>query len=94
MARRREHATRQAPRQAPPPPPPRETAIDEVGLAFEMLGLASSATQDETRARYRALATQWHPYRFTNNAPKSAEAGLRMSQINVAYSVICEAQGW
>ena len=62
--------------------------------AFEVLGLAPSATEDEAKARFRALAKEWHPDRFTNNAPKSAEAGVRMTQINVAHSVICEARGW
>jgi hypothetical protein len=82
------HATYQA------PPSPEGDAIDEVGLAFEVLELAPSATQDEVKARFRALAKEWHPDRITNNAPKAAEADVRMSQINVAYSVICEARGW
>lgn len=77
-----------------PPPPAEEAAIDEVGLAFEVLGLPPSATQDEAKARFRALAKEWHPDRFTSNAPKLVEAGVRMTQINVAYSVICEARGW
>jgi DnaJ-domain-containing protein 1 len=77
-----------------PPRPAGEANVDEVGLAFEVLGLASSATHDEVKARFRALAKEWHPDRFTKNAPRSAEAGVRMSQINVAYSVVCEARGW
>ena len=52
------------------------------------------SAEDEVKARFRALAKEWHPDRFTNNAPKLAEAGVRMRQINVAYSVICEARGW
>jgi hypothetical protein len=83
------HAAYQA-----PPPPAEEAAIDEVGLAFEVLGLPPSATQDEVKAQFRALAKEWHPDRFTNNAPKLAEAGVRMRQLNVAYSVISEARGW
>jgi hypothetical protein len=81
-----QHATHQA--------PPQEAPIDEIELAFEVLGLAPSATQDEVKARFRALAKEWHPDRFTNNAPKFAEASVQMTQINVAYSVICEARGW
>jgi hypothetical protein len=80
------HATHQA--------PPQEGPIDEIELAFEVLGLAPSATQDEAKARFRALAKEWHPDRFAHNAPKSAEANVRMTQINVAYSVICEARRW
>ena len=96
MARPRRRATHQTRQQTPPPPRPQaqKVAIDEVELAFEVLGLAPLATQDEAKARYRALAKEWHPDRITNNAPKFAEAGLRMSQINVAYSVVCEARGW
>jgi DnaJ-class molecular chaperone len=75
-------------------PPAGESPIDEVGLAFEVLGLAPSAAHEEVKARFRALAKEWHPDRFTNDDPKSAEADMRMSQINVAYSVICEARGW
>jgi hypothetical protein len=84
---RPQHATHQA------PPPPQE-GINEIELAFEVLGLAPSATQDEAKARFRALAKEWHPDRYANNAPKSAEASVRMTQINVAYSVICEARRW
>lgn len=80
--------------EAPPPRPAEEAAIDEVVLAFEVLGLATSATQNEVKARFRALAKKWHPDRFTNNSTKCAEAGARMTQINAAYSVICEARGW
>jgi hypothetical protein len=78
---------------SPPPPPAQEAAIDPVELAFEVLGLAPSATQDEVKARYRALAKEWHPDRFTNDAPKFTEAGARMTQINAAYSVVCDARG-
>ena len=81
-----QHATHQAPTQ--------EAPIDEIELAFEVLGLAPSAMQDEAKARFRALAKEWHPDRFTNDAPKLAEARVRMTQINVAYSVICEVRGW
>ena len=54
----------------------------------------SIVDRDEIKARFRALAKKWHPDRFTSNAPKFAEAGVRMSQISVACSAICEARGW
>jgi len=41
----------------------------------------------------RVASLQWHLDRFINDDPKSAEADMRMSQINVAYPVICEARG-
>lgn len=76
------------------PPAAQTPALDQVTLAFELLGLSPSATQSEVKARFRALAKEWHPDLFTNDASKAAEASLRMSQINVAHSVICEARGW
>jgi hypothetical protein len=76
------------------PPPAEEALIDELGLAFEVLGIEPSATKDEIKARFRALAKVWHPDRFINDPQKLDEAGVRMRQINVAYSVISEAQRW
>jgi hypothetical protein len=93
----RQQSTRPgAPHQAPPPPSSLapDAATQEVQLAFATLGLPSAATHDEVKARFRALARQWHPDRLTNNAPKVPEASSRMSQINVAYSAICAARGW
>jgi hypothetical protein len=78
----------------PPPPPVQEATVDAVGLAFEVLGLAPSATQDEVKAQFRALAKEWHPDRFANNASKVTEANARMRQINDAHDVICKARGW
>jgi len=86
-----------APHQAPPPPPSPlgpDAATEEVRRAFATLGLPSSATHDDVKARFRALAREWHPDRFPNDGSKIAEASSRMSQINVAYSAICTARGW
>lgn len=82
------------PRACPAPPPVPAAARDDVALAFEVLGLPPSATQDEAKARFRALAKEWHPDRFTHDATKLTEAGVRMRQIDVAYAVICEAGQW
>ena len=73
-----------------PPAPP----IDELAVAFEMFDLPTTATQAEVKIRYRDLAKQWHPDRFRHNDPNTSEATIRMTQINIAYSVICAARGW
>lgn len=82
------------PRWAPPPPRPVAAAIDELAVAFETLGLASTATYAAVKARYRDLAKQWHPDRLGDSHTNANEAAMRMTQINVAHSIICAARGW
>lgn len=83
------------PRQPPPPPPPRTAArVDELALAFDTLGVPSTATQPTVKSQYRTLVKEWHPDRYVGDSSKANEAAGRMTQINVAYSVICEARGW
>ena len=96
IAARQQSTAPGAPHQAPPSPSSLapDAATEEVRRAFATLGLPLSATNDEVKARFRALAREWHPDRLTTNAPKVAEASSRMSQINVAYSVICAVRGW
>lgn len=82
---------------SPPPrphPPAQPTPIDEVGLAFEMLGVPTDATQAAIKSRYRALAKEWHPDRFVGDGARANAASVRMMQFNVAYSLICQARGW
>jgi hypothetical protein len=86
---------------APPKPPPHSMPalppappIDELAVAFETFDLQTTATQAEVKVRYRELAKQWHPDRFVDNHPNANVAAMRMTQINVAYSVICAARGW
>jgi hypothetical protein len=67
-----------------PPPPPAAQPSDEVSTAFRVLGIDATATHAEVKARYRALAKEWHPDRFAGDARRVAEAEARMSQINVA----------
>ena len=82
------------PPRPPPPPPAAAPPIDEVAVAFEVLGVPTSATQHEVKARYRALAREWHPDRFVAGHGKASEAAMRMTQLNVAYSIVCDARGW
>lgn len=51
--------------------------------AFAELGLAPSATEDEVKAAWRRLVSQWHPDRNGNTG-----AVARMQRINDAFRVI------
>lgn len=52
--------------------------------AYEVLKIAPSATRDEIRASYRALARRWHPDRFMEG-PERDWANEKMAEINAAY---------
>lgn len=51
---------------------------------FEVLGVQMTATKDEIRAAYRALARRWHPDRFLAG-PERDWANEKMAEINAAY---------
>lgn len=53
---------------------------------YQVLGVSPSASDDEVKAAYRALAKKYHPDR--NNG--SPEAEKKMMQINDAYAQIVE----
>ena len=53
---------------------------------YQVLGIASSATDDEVKAAYRKLAKKYHPDH--NNG--SAEAEKKMMQVNDAYAQIMD----
>jgi DnaJ-class molecular chaperone len=63
-------------------------------VAFDVLGIPAAAKQPIVTSRYRALAKEWHPDRFAGDATKANDALSRMTQINIAYAVICRARGW
>ena len=52
--------------------------------AYEILNITQSATRDEIRASYRALARRWHPDRFMEG-PERDWANEKMAEINAAY---------
>ena len=52
--------------------------------AYEILNVAPSASREEIRAAYRALARRWHPDRFMAG-PERDWANDRMAHINAAY---------
>lgn len=51
---------------------------------YRVLGVSPSATDDEIKQAYRALAKKYHP--DVNNG--SAEAEARMKEVNEAYSLV------
>jgi len=52
--------------------------------AYKVLNVAPSATREEIRASYRALARRWHPDRFMEG-PERDWANEKMAEINAAY---------
>ena len=52
--------------------------------AYKVLGIPPTATKDEVRAAYRALARRWHPDRFMPG-PERDWANEKMARINAAY---------
>lgn len=51
---------------------------------YEVLNIPVTATRDEIRAAYRALARRWHPDRFMPG-PERDWANGKMADINAAY---------
>jgi molecular chaperone DnaJ len=56
----------------------------DLGQAFAELGLSLHTNLADAKSAYRILAMQWHP--DVNTSP---QAGARMKQINVAYTLVC-----
>ncbi|MBR4941580.1 MAG: J domain-containing protein [Clostridia bacterium] len=56
---------------------------------YKVLGVAPSASDDEIRAAYRALAKKYHPDNYVNN-PVADLAAEKMKEINAAYEQIQE----
>lgn len=51
---------------------------------YKVLGVSSSASQDEIKSAYRKLAKQYHP----DLHPNDPDAALKMNEINEAYDML------
>ena len=58
---------------------------------YEVLGVQRSATPDEIKTAYRALAKKYHPDNYTDS-PLSDVANEKMAEINEAYDAIMSGQ--
>lgn len=54
---------------------------------YKILGINTSATNEEIKAAYRELAKKYHPDKYVNN-PLSELANEKMKQINEAYEEV------
>lgn len=54
---------------------------------YKVLGVSSTATDDEIKKAYRALVKQYHPDNYTDN-PLADLAAEKMKEINEAYNEI------
>src|SRR3954471_21900042 len=55
---------------------------------YAVLGVSSSATQDEIKKQYRRLAAKHHP----DKNPNDAKAAERFKEISEAYTVLGDAE--
>ena len=65
---------------------------DEVNTlnAYEVLNIPPTATRDEIRTAYRAMARRWHPDRFMAG-PERDWANEKMAEINGAYRLCLDS---
>lgn len=54
---------------------------------YQVLGVSPSASDDEVKAAYRALAKKYHPDNYANN-PLADLAAEKMKEINEAYDTV------
>ena len=54
---------------------------------YEVLGITPGASPEEIKKAYRALASQYHPDKYTGN-PLVGLAEERMKEVNAAYKIL------
>lgn len=75
---------------------PAQHAASQLGSAYEVLGVASTASDADVKKAYRRLMNQNHPDKLVarglpESMMKMAEEKTR--QIRAAYELVCEARG-
>ena len=55
---------------------------------YETLGIATDASAERVKQAYRSLVKVFHPDMFPSGSEAQLEAGRRIREINVAYSVL------
>ena len=55
---------------------------------YETLGIANDADAERLKQAYRSLVKAFHPDRFPSGSEAQVEAGRRIREINIAYSVL------
>ena len=70
------------------PHPETPTLPKEVRDAFGVIGVSSSATNEQIGKAYKALLLKHHPDRFATDPERQAAATERTKQINHAFQVI------
>lgn len=58
---------------------------------YEVLGVATTASDDEIRRRYRFLALAFHPDRYSRNPEHHQLAEQQIKRINEAYRVLADS---
>jgi curved DNA-binding protein CbpA len=59
---------------------------------YEILGVVSSASDEEIRRRYRFLALAFHPDRYARNSEHHVLAEQQIKRVNEAYRILSDSQ--
>ena len=72
-----------------------ENKVFTLDGAYSILGLKSSATNEEIKSAYKQKMKEYHPYRVANLGIELKQlAELKTQQINNAYEMIKKSRGF